>query len=188
MIVRGQGHGQGRGHEAWAGRSCSFGEVNDSLDQTLIAPPPFVEVELVYEAGRAGLTGRGWCALQVWTQKSVYDVDWGMRCFRVTDRATDEAIPGHRLLNAKLTGGQKRDGRNLELVYPVPSPGVAAVFEVGEGKDAEYVTTSEVSRVVLRLRVISVTEEEKEPSWKGLSGSFEVPEALRGTRVGHDDP
>ena len=154
MIFRGQGHGQGHGHGAWAGRSCSFGEVNDSLDQTLIAPPPFVEVELVYEAGRAGLTGRGWCALQVWTQQSVYDVD----------------------------------GRNLELVYPVPSPGVAAVFEVGEGKDAEYVTTSEVSRVVLRLRVISVTEEEKEPSWKGLSGSFEVPEALRGTRVGHDDP
>jgi len=157
------------------------------LDQTIIAPPPFIEVELVYEAGRAGLTGRGWCALQIWTLNRVYDVDWGMRCFCVTDRATDEPIPGHQLLNAKLTGGQKRDGHQLELLYPVPAPGVAAVFEVGEGKAAEYVTTSEVSRVVMRVRVISVTEELKEPSWKGLSGSFEVPPELGGTRPGHSE-
>lgn len=150
---------------------------------TLVAPPPFVEVELVYEPGRAGMTGRGWCALQVWTKNRVYDVEWSLRCFRVQDRETEAPIPDHPLLGAKLTGGQKHDGGELELTYPLPRPGVAAVFEV-PGESPEYVSTSEVTRVVLRLRCLSVSEKAQDPSWKELSGSFRAV----GTRPGWEEP
>ena len=148
---------------------------------TLVVPAPFVEVELVYEPGRPGMTQREWCALQVWTKNRVYCVDWSMRCFSVADAETGERDTAHRLLGALLTGGQKRGEDGLELTVPVPRPGVAAVFEVGEMPKVEFVTTSEVRRVVLRLRVLSVKEESSEPSWKELSTSFRV------TRLGHDD-
>lgn len=150
---------------------------------TLVAPPPFVEVEIVYEPGRPGMTGRGWCALQVWTKNRVYDVEWSMRCFRVQDRETERPVPDHPLLGAKLTGGRKQDDEGgLELTYPLPRPGVCAVFEKGEDPP-EYVSTSEVTRVVLRLRSLSVAEQAEEPSWQELSGSFRAV----GTRPGWDD-
>lgn len=146
---------------------------------TLIAPPPFVEVELVYEPGRPGMTSEGWCALQIWTQNTIYDVDWGMRCFAVSDAETGAADPKNRLIGALLTGGQRRGEHGLELSFPLPRPGNSAVFEVGEPPRAEYVTTSDVKRVVLRLRVLTVDDEEGPPSWKRLSGAF------RATRRGH---
>ncbi|MCB9595722.1 MAG: hypothetical protein H6719_23575 [Sandaracinaceae bacterium] len=150
---------------------------------TLIAPPPFVEVELVYEPGRPGMTSEDWCALQIWTQNTVYDVDWGMRCFGVSNAETGEPDPSNRLIGALLTGGQRRGESGLELTFPLPRPGNAAVFEVGEPPRADYVTTSHVKRVVLRLRVLTVQDEDSKPSWKRLSGAF------RGTTWrGHEDP
>ena len=150
--------------------------------KTLIAPPPFVEVDVTYEPGRAGAADEDWCALQIHTQNRVYDVDWGMRCFAVTDVDTGEPDPDNRLIGAILTGGQKRGEGGLELSFPVPRPGVAAVFEVGEPPKADYVTTSDVKRVVLRIRVLTVSDEVAAPSWKALTGAF------RATRTGHSDP
>ena len=142
---------------------------------TLIAPPPFVEVELVYEPGRPGMSSDGWCALSVWTQNTIYDVDWGMRCFGVSDAETGEPDPKNRLLGALLTGGQTRGEGGMELTFPLPRPGNAAVFEVGTPPKCEYVATSHVKRVVLRLRVLTVAEEDPNPSWKRLSGAFRAP-------------
>ncbi|MCA9604566.1 MAG: hypothetical protein KC619_03160 [Myxococcales bacterium] len=150
---------------------------------TLIAPPPFVEVELVYEPGRAGMTSEDWIALQIWTQNTVYDVDWGMRCFGVSDVETGEPDPKNRLLGALLTGGQKRGEGGLELTFPLPRPGNAAVFEIGTPPKADYVTTSHVKRVVLRLRVLTVNDEDSGRSWNRLSGAFRA-----GTWRGHSDP
>lgn len=152
---------------------------------TLVNPPPFVEVELVYETGRPGVSGRGWCALQVWTQNRIYDLEWSMRCFRVVDRETDQPVPGHRLLGARLTGGQRRGGEAMELVYPIPKPGVTAVFEIGEGPKSEWISTSPVERVVLRLRCLSVPEASAKPRWQELSSSFDRA-AQGGTQPGHD--
>lgn len=133
---------------------------------TLIAPPPFVEVELVYEPGRPGLSGAGYCALQLWTQNNVYDVDWSMHCFRVANKDTGEPVVDHPFIGARLNGGQKQDGDGLELTYPIPRPGSIAVFELPD----RYVTTSEVNRVVLRVRVIGIKEEsEAKPLWETLS-------------------
>lgn len=155
---------------------------------TLIAPPPFVEVELVYEPARPGMTRQSWCALQIFTRNRRYDVDWGMRCFAVTELESGESNPKNRLIGALLSGGQKYGAEGLELTFPVPRPGVAAVFEVGEPPKTDFVTTSEVERVVLRLRVLALGLDESETSgrarntWSELSGSF------RGTRLGHGDP
>lgn len=158
----------------------------DLDDTTVISQAPFVEVELVYETATPGMavTGRGWCALRVYTKNHVYDVDWSMHCFAVIDLARGEAVSDHRLIGALLTGGQKRGHDTaLELTYPIPRPGVTAVFEIGEEPRLEYVTTSEVTRVVLRLRVFTVPDVDKAaPKWQALSGSF------RATRHGHQDP
>lgn len=155
-------------------------------DTTTITHSPFVEVELVYETANhaAAVTGRGWCALEVHTKNRIYEVDWSMRCFGVTDLETGEPAPHHRLIGALLTGGQRRgSGAALELTYPIPRPGVSAVFEVGTEPRLDYVTTTEVTRVVLRLRVFMVPDaEDAAPRWQALSGSF------RATRPGHDEP
>jgi hypothetical protein len=101
---------------------------------------------------RPGLSGAGYCALQLWTQNNVYDVDWSMHCFRVANKDTGDPIVDHPFLGARLNGGQKQDGDGLELTYPIPRPGSIAVFELPD----RYVTTSEVVRVVLRVRVIAI--------------------------------
>lgn len=152
--------------------------------QTIVSPPPFVEVELVYEPGRPGISGKGWCALQLWTKNHIYDVDWSMQCFAVADRATGTPIEGHRLIGAHLTGGQLQEGERLELTYPLPKPGVSAVFEMRGEKSSEYTTTSAVRRVILRLRVLSVSQDSANPQWKELSSSF-AAQGPRGTRPGH---
>jgi len=151
--------------------------------ETVASPPPFVEVEVVHAEARPGIHGRGWCALRVVTKNRIYDMDWGMRCFAVTDKGSGRPSPDHRLLGACLAGGQLHAGEALQLTYPIPQPGVMAVFEVGEGPAAEYTTTSEVERVVLRLSVFTLAEpEEAPPKWHALRGS------LAATRPGHHDP
>jgi hypothetical protein len=139
----------------------------DFEGNTIIQPAPFVEVELVYEQGRPGLSGSGYCALQLWTQNTIYDVDWSMRCFRVVSKANGQPVPNHPFLGARLTGGQNKNPQEaLELSYPVPRPGAVAVFEL----PGRYVTTSEVNRIILRVRVISVTDEaQANPLWDTLS-------------------
>ena len=142
---------------------------------TAVRPPPFVEVEMVHDPAYPGVTERRWCALQVWTLNRIYDIDWGMRCFGVRDRQSGEVAPDHHLIGAHLAGGQIKGNSALELTYPIPRPGVTAVFEVRDEAKLEYVTTSEVTRVVLRLRVISFPEvADAAPKWEELSGSFRV--------------
>lgn len=149
--------------------------------------PPTVEVEMCYEpASEARVSGRGWCALRLYTANRTYDIDWSMRCIKVTDRHTDVEVPNHQLLEAVLTGGQLREGERLEISYPLPRPGVAAVFEI-PGEKPEYITTSEVKRVVLRMRVVGVTEKTAQPQWTELSSSFRAV-GPNGTRPGHGDP
>ena len=157
---------------------------------TVVTAPPFVEIELCYEpplAPGAHVSGRGWPALRLETKNHIYDLEWSMRCFQVRDTKHRTVIPDHKLIGARLTGGQLRAQENLELTYPLPRPGVSAVFELPTGRH-EYMTTSEVLRVVLRMRVLGVAEREARPQWKELSDSFhpvsEAPPA-GGTEPGH---
>jgi hypothetical protein len=49
------------------------------------------------------------------------------------------------------------------------------VFEQGSGRNAAFSHTSEVQRVVLRLRVLTVTQDRVVSSWQDLTGSLRAP-------------
>lgn len=137
-------------------------------ETTSVSMPPFVEVELVHERGHMGMTTKPWRALEVWTQNRIYVTDWNMRCLEVIERPSGESDPDHPLLGAFLAGGQRQEEDHMEMSYPCPRPGTEAVFEY-RGVRKGYVNTSTVTRVVLRLRVLSVPRERALPMWEELA-------------------
>ena len=144
-------------------------------DKTQATLPPFVEVELVYETGRPGMANEGWRAFEVWTMNRVYSCDWTMTCIEVVDRKTGAKVTDHSLLGCRLSGGQTQNKDAIEVCYPCPRPGCEAVFERPGRKG--YVTTSQVSRVVLRLRVLTVPIQQMEPTWDDLTGQKQQQKA-----------
>lgn len=134
---------------------------------TAASMPPFVEVELVYEQGHIGMVTQPWQALEVWTQNRVYVTDWHMRCLEVRERPSGHSDPEHPLLGAFLAGGQRQEEGHMEMCYPCPRPGTEAVFEY-RGVRKGYVNTSTVTRVVLRLRVLTVPQDRMVPTWDEL--------------------
>lgn len=136
-------------------------------DQTAVTLPPFVEVELVYETGRAGMPQGKWRALEIWTRNRVYSVDWTMTCIGVVDRQTMQENPNHTMLGCRLAGGQTKEEDAIEITYPCPRPGCEAVFEHTTRKG--FMTTSTVLRVVLRLRVLTVPHNQVTPTWDDLT-------------------
>ena len=141
-------------------------EFDDDTSATL---PPFVEVELVYQTGRPGLvSSQRWRALEIWTRNRIYRCDWSGKCVQVVDQKTDKAV-AHELLGAKLAGGQAMHEDALEICYPIPRPGNEAVFERPERKS--FVTTSTVTRVVLKLRVMTVRHDQGQETWDEVTSS-----------------
>ncbi|MCS6798710.1 MAG: hypothetical protein NZ898_09285 [Myxococcota bacterium] len=127
----------------------------DEPEPTVVTLPPFVEVELVYERAQEGMRHERWCALEVWTQNRIYACDWAMRCIQVIDRASGVVDLKHPLLGSLLAGGQRKEDEAMELCSPIPRPGTEAVFEYVPPRKG-FVNTSTVTRVVLRLRVLTV--------------------------------
>jgi hypothetical protein len=140
----------------------------DEPDETAVTLPPFVEIELVYESGKPSETTREWRALELWTKNTIYSVDWSMRCIKVQDRATGKDNPKSKLLGRVLTGGQVRNGDEIDIVFPCPRPGCEAVFESPDRKSS-FVTTSTIVKAVLRLRVLTVRSEEAASAWSDLA-------------------
>jgi hypothetical protein len=119
--------------------------------------PEGLEIELVSERGSAPKNSPPWRMLEIWTLNRIYAIDASMRCFDVIDRVTFRPDLSHGLLGATLVGGQRRVGGALELSHPFPLPGTEAVFEQSlQGQAARFSYSSTVSRVVLRLRQLSV--------------------------------
>lgn len=149
--------------------------VSEDGEATVTTLPPFVEVELVYERAHVGMRHETWRALEIWTKNRIYVCDWGMTCLDVVDRRSGESDEHHPLLGTHLAGGQKSHADHMEMTYPCPRPGTEAVFEYLPPRRG-FVNTSTVTRVVLRLRVLTVPHERVEPTWDRLTGSFRVPE------------
>ncbi|MEM9193255.1 MAG: hypothetical protein AAGF12_29035 [Myxococcota bacterium] len=143
-------------------------------DKTAVSLPPFVEVELVYERGYVGMPTEDWKAFEVWTRNRIYVTDWNMRCVEVLDRKTGRSDRTHSLLGAYLAGGQRQDEDYMEMTFPCPRPGTEAVFEY-RGVRKGFVNTSTVTRVVLRLRVLTVPRERAVPVWDELTSSHRLP-------------
>jgi len=133
---------------------------------------PLVEIEVIHEHGPAPHTDKPWRTLEVWTRNRVYTLDPMLSCVEVRDRATREVVDGHPFIGMRLVGGQHREGDSIELSYPFPRPGTEAVFERSHEKRGQFSRTSAVTRVVLRLHIVTVAPGHVVPTWEEITGSF----------------
>lgn len=106
-------------------------------------------------------SSRAWRAVEVWTRNHVYAVDSSMVCVDVISRQLRRPHEAHDLIGARLTGGRLRHEGAVELCQPLPLPGTQAIFELTRDGHRYFVTTSDVERVVLRLRVERTLREEQ---------------------------
>lgn len=162
-------HGGGDDAEGTDGGERTAGNVVRRRART-----PAVEIDLVHERGAASLIDGPWRALEIWTRHRVYALDSSLSCIDVVDQASRQSDPSHPLIGARLVGGQQRDGEVIELSHPFPRPGSEAVFEQSTGKRVRFSQTSPVTRVVLRLRVLTVAPDYLVPAWEDISGSLRI--------------
>jgi len=131
-----------------------------------------LDIEQVRETGTPALLAGPWRAVEIWTRNRIYGVDGSMVCRSVTDRASDQQQPDHPAIGARLLGGQRRaENGSIEWVaHPLPARGGAAVFARRFGKRLNVSETSDVTRVVVRQRVVEVGSDQPPPKWDELTG------------------
>jgi len=139
---------------------------------------PLVEIEVIHEHGPAPHTDKPWRTLEVWTRNRIYTLEPTLSCVEVRDRATRELVRDHPFLGMRLVGGQHREGDSIELSYPFPRPGTEAVFERPGQKHGQFSRTSPVTRVVLRLHIVTVAPNHVVPTWEEITGSFPAWESV----------
>jgi len=142
---------------------------------------PAVDIDLVYEKRSAPLPDSPWTFLEIWTRNTIYALDARLHCIDVIDQATKRSLLDHPLRGARLVGGQIREGDAMELSHPFPRPGSEAVFEQAQGRHVRFSQTSSVTRVVMRLRVLTVTPDQLLPTWEEVTGSHSA-ESIRGKK------
>jgi hypothetical protein len=135
---------------------------------------PAVDIDLVYERRSAPLPDQPWVFLEIWTRNTIYALDARLVCIDVVDQLTKRSHGDHPLRGARLVGGQAREGDAMELSHPFPRPGAEAVFEQMQGRHVRFSQTSTVTRVVMRLRVLTVTPEQLLPTWEEVTGSHKI--------------
>ncbi|HQY65584.1 MAG: hypothetical protein IPF92_01700 [Myxococcales bacterium] len=112
---------------------------------------------------------RTWRAIEVWTRHNVYGIDSQMTCFEIIDRATGKPDDAHAMLGARLGGGRVRESDFVRYSYPLPIPGMAAMFT--QGRKHGY--TSTVDRVVVRVRVLQARPDDALPTWDEIASRWE---------------
>lgn len=140
---------------------------------------PAVDIDLIHERRTAPLPDHEWTFVEIWTRNTIYALDSRLVCIAVIDQNTRRNHPDHALIGARLVGGQRRDGEAMELSHPFPRPGSEAVFEQSKGRQVRFSQTSTVTRVVLRLRVLTVASDNLLPTWEEITGSHGVPAVLK---------
>jgi len=126
---------------------------------------PMVEVEVVHERGRAPRSEPLKRCYEIWTQNTIYVIDSRMRCIEVRSVVGGETKDDHPFVAARLVGGQMQSKDSIQMSYPLPRPGSFAVFESRKGNRRHFSRTSSVERVVLRLRIVTITDGTTVPSW-----------------------
>jgi hypothetical protein len=155
-------------------RSEDEATIPDDRPPTRRGGTPVVEIEVVHEVGPAPRDVERRRTVEVWTQNRVYTLDATMTCIEVTDRISRDPVSDHPFLGTRLVGGQAREGEVIELSYPFPRPGTEAVFEQSEGRRAGFSRTSPVTRVVLRLHLVTVSPSHVVPTWEEIRGLLHV--------------
>ena len=136
-----------------------------------------VEIEHVRESGTPRLLEGRWRAVEVWTTNHIYVLDAWLTCIDVVDRRSGRGVAEHGVVGARLLGGQRagEGGAIGEVSHPYPRRGDAAVFAEDKGKRVNLSTTSAVTRVVIRQRVVQVGRGDAPPSWKQVTGEDTLP-------------
>jgi hypothetical protein len=147
---------------AAAARASSGGERGKNT--------PMVEIEVSYERGSAPRTDVLRRIYEVWTNNHVYSLDSRLQCVEVRQTGTSKLVTDHPFIGTRLVGGQVQTEQAVEMSYPLPRPGAFAVFEAKKGNRRQFSRTSAVTRVVLRLRIVSVTDATAIPTWEEVSG------------------
>ncbi len=138
---------------------------------------PLVEVEVVHQVGRAPRVEQPAGVLEVWTQNRIYTMDPALTCISVANRDSGKTDESHPFLGYKMVGGQHRDGESFEISYPYPRPGTEAVFEHPDSRRGAFSRTSTVTRVVLRLHVVTVSQGVLVPTWSRITNhDLKLPE------------
>ena len=140
---------------------------------------PAVDIDLIHERRTAPLPDHEWTFVEIWTRNTIYALDSRLVCIAVVDQNTRRAHAEHALIGARLVGGQKRDGEAMELSHPFPRPGSEAVFEQSKGRQVRFSQTSTVTRVVLRLRVLTVASDNILPTWEEITGRHDFASVIK---------
>ena len=98
----------------------------------------------------------------------VYVLNAEMVCVEVISRTTSKPQE-HQFVGARLGGGQRREHGSVQIVHPLPIPGTEAVFKLPSGRRSPFGQTSQVERVVLRLRSVSISVTDGEPAWREIT-------------------
>jgi hypothetical protein len=137
-------------------------------------PPPSVSwdggVELVVVEESQLATGERhpWRAAELWTKRRVYGLDSTFTCVEILDRETGRPEAGHEMLGARLGGGRLREADTVRFSYPLPLPGMEAMF--AKGKKHGY--TSAIQRVVVRIRVLQTSATGDLPTWEEIASRW----------------
>lgn len=131
-----------------------------------------IELLVIDERQAPGAERRPWRAAEVWTKRRIYGLDSTFRCVEVLERETGRPEITHEMVGARLGGGRMRDRDAVRFSYPLPLPGMEAMFM--KGKKHGY--TSAVERMVVRIRVLHTSAGEVPPSWDDIASRWsDVP-------------
>ena len=130
-----------------------------------------VELLVVDETQLPGQERRVWRAAEVWTKRRVYGLDSTFKCIEILDRVTGRPESGHEMLGARLGGGRLREKETVRFSYPLPLPGMEAMFM--RGKKHGY--TSAVERMIVRIRVLHTSTHDVQPSWEEIASRWSDP-------------
>jgi hypothetical protein len=111
---------------------------------------------------------RPWRAAEVWTKRRVYGLDSTFKCVEILDRASGKPEPSNELIGARLGGGRLRDKDTVRFSYPLPVPGMEAMFS----KSKKHGYTSPVERMIVRVRVLHIAADEVMPSWDEIASRW----------------
>lgn len=127
-----------------------------------------IELFVLDETQLPGAERRPWRAAEVWTKRRVYGLDSTFRCVEILDRESGRPEKGHDMLGARLGGGRLREKETVRFSYPLPLPGMEAMFM--KGKKHGY--TSAVERMIVRIRVLHTSADETPPSWDEIASRW----------------
>jgi hypothetical protein len=161
-------------------KTVKLASLPDDLARPLRVPRPSdpprsiiegIAMVVIDEHQVAGGERRPWRAAEVWTKRRVYGLDSTFRCIEVLDRQTGRPEPAHEMLGARLGGGRMREKETVRFSYPLPLPGMEAMFT--KGKKHGY--TSAVEKMIVRIRVLHTSADEASPSWDDIASRWSEP-------------